>query len=282
MSGLRVVETVADLRSCIAAERSEGRSIALVPTMGGLHEGHLSLFRAARVKADLVIATLFVNPKQFDRPDDFSAYPRDLDNDRRLMASSGVDLLYAPALAEVYPDGFLTKVSVDGLTDCLCGIHRPGHMDGVATVVTKLLIQSMPDIALFGEKDYQQLIMIKRLALDLDLPIVIEGCPTIREADGLALSSRNFYLTAEERATASNLYSVLKEIAEAAAEGNAIDNLPEQGRKRLLDAGFSSVDYLEMRAEDDLSLLEVAERPARIFGAAYLGKARLIDNVPVG
>jgi len=281
MSVLPVSKTVADLRAHIASERKAGRSIALVPTMGGLHEGHLSLFQAARDKADTVIATLFVNPKQFDRSDDFSAYPRNLEKDSKLMAESGVDLLYAPTLSEIYPDGFLTKVSVASLTDCLCGAARPGHMDGVATIVTKLLIQSMPDIALFGEKDYQQLIMIKRLAKDLDLPILIEGCPTIREADGLALSSRNVYLTPEERKIAPMLHQVLNDIAGRAAKGLSIEAALEEARAHLLGAGFVSVDYLEMRSSDDLSLMQTADRSARVFGAAHLGKARLIDNVSV-
>lgn len=282
MSDLPVADTIADLRARLASEREAGHTIALVPTMGGLHEGHLSLFRAARDKADTVVATLFVNPKQFDLPDDYSAYPRDLGKDRKMMAESGVDLLYAPSLSEIYPDGFLTKVSVGQLTDCLCGAFRPGHMDGVATVVTKLLIQSMPDIAVFGEKDYQQLLMIKRLAKDLDLPIEIEGCPTVREKDGVALSSRNIHLTPEERQIAPQLYRVLKNVADIAARGEAIEAALVDGRTRLLDAGFSSVDYLEMRAADDLSLIQDADRPARLFGAAHLGKARLIDNVAVG
>ena len=281
MSVLPVSQTVADLRARIAVERNKGRTIGLVPTMGGLHEGHLSLFRAAREKADTVVATLFVNPKQFDKADGFSAYPRTLEKDSEMMAECGVDLLYAPAISEIYPDGFLTKVSVAVLTDCLCGIHRPGHMDGVATVVTKLLIQSMPDIALFGEKDYQQLLMIKRLSKDLDLPIAIEGRPTIREDDGLAMSSRNFYLSPAERQIAPVLHQVLSGIAERAASGQTIETALEEGKGRLLESGFSSVDYLEMRSADDLSLMRTADRPARIFGAAFLGKARLIDNVAV-
>lgn len=281
MTFLPVVQSVADLRARIAAEREKGHTIALVPTMGGLHDGHLSLFEAARDRADIVIATLFVNPKQFERADDYSAYPRDLEKDRKLMASKGVDLLYAPVLSEIYPEGFVTKVSVDGLTNCLCGVHRPGHMDGVATVVAKLLIQSMPDIALFGEKDYQQLLMIKRLAKDLDLPVLIEGFPTIRENDGLALSSRNVYLTPEERKIAPVLNEVLRQVAATATKRQPVEDVCESGVARLLEAGFSSVDYLEMRAADDLALLRIADRPARVFAAAYLGKARLIDNVEV-
>ena len=282
MTMLPVAESVADLRARIAAERDKGHTIALVPTMGGLHDGHLSLFDAARSRADTVIATLFVNPKQFEHAADFSAYPRDLEKDRKMMADKGVDLLYAPVLSEIYPDGFVTRVSVGVLTDCLCGVHRPGHMDGVATVVTKLLIQSMPDIALFGEKDYQQLLMIRRLAKDLDLPVEIEGLPTIREDDGLALSSRNVYLTPEERRVAPALNQVLRTVAALAADGYPVADACKDGMARLLDAGFSSVDYLEMRAADDLALLQIADRPARVFAAAYLGKARLIDNVVVG
>ncbi len=281
MTVLPVAETVVDLRARISADRNNGRTIALVPTMGGLHDGHLSLFDAARGRADTVIATLFVNPKQFERQDDFSAYPRDLEKDKAMMANSGVDLLYAPTVSEIYPDGFTTQVSVGGLTDCLCGVFRPGHMDGVATVVTKLLIQSMPDIALFGEKDYQQLLVIRRLARDLDLPVTIKGCLTVREKDGLAMSSRNVYLTPEERQIAPVLHRILDDIAALAAGENSVEAACRHGKAQLIEAGFSSVDYLEMRAADDLALLDTVDRPARVFGAAYLGKARLIDNVAV-
>lgn len=279
---LATVRSVADLRAALAPWRCRGLSIGLVPTMGGLHAGHLALVDRAHAACDRVVATLFVNPMQFDRPDDLAAYPRTEATDAASFAEHGVDLLFAPPADEMYPNGFATTVSVARLTDCLCGIARPGHFEGVATVVCKLLLQSMPTAAFFGEKDYQQLQVIRRMVADLDIPVTVEGVATVREADGLALSSRNFNLSAEQRAVAPLLNQVLRECAAALADGGTeAGAVLEAGRRRLLEGGFARVDYLDLRAADGLAALARADRPARIFGAAWLGPTRLIDNVAV-
>src|SRR3984893_1515204 len=205
---LDIVRTIADLRSHIARRRKSGARIGLVPTMGALHEGHLALVRAARAECDRGVATIFVNPKQFAPNEDLAAYPRREAADLDMLRVAGVSLVFMPAVAEIYPPGFATTVRVAGLTDCLCGAHRAGHFDGVATVVSKLLLQSLPDTAYFGEKDYQQLLVVRRLARDLDIPVQIAGVPTVREADGLALSSRNAYLSPGERRIAPGLAQV--------------------------------------------------------------------------
>ncbi|MBY0430076.1 MAG: pantoate--beta-alanine ligase, partial [Rhodospirillales bacterium] len=249
---LTVARTVTDLRAAVAAWRKQGLKIGLVPTMGALHEGHLTLVRRARQVADRVVVSLFVNPTQFGPNEDFQAYPRQEEADAHLLRSVGADLLYAPEIEDIYPAGFATTVSVAGLTDGLCGTVRPGHFAGVATVVAKLLLRALPDIALFGEKDYQQLQVIKRLTLDLDIPVAIEGVPTVREADGLALSSRNAYLSPEQRAAAPVLYKVISRIAAGLAAGHEAAPLLEGGRAEILEAGFASVDYLEARDADTL------------------------------
>ena len=279
---MKTVHLVADLRSAVREWRRVGESVALVPTMGGLHDGHLSLITQARETGDRVIATIFVNPTQFGPDEDLTSYPSDLEHDSKLLTGVGADLLFAPAAAEIYPTGFSTAVHVSGLTDCLCGAHRPGHFSGVATVVTKLLMQSLPDMAIFGEKDYQQLQVIRHFVRDLDIPVQIMGGTTVREPDGLAMSSRNAYLTAEERTTAPTLYQVLTDIAARAADGTTdCAQLCMDGRDRLISAGFGPIDYLEVRAADTLALVDTVDRPARIFAAAHLGRARLIDNVAV-
>jgi pantoate--beta-alanine ligase len=253
-----------------------------VPTMGALHDGHLALVRAARAECDRVVATIFVNPKQFAPNEDLDAYPRREEADLAMLRSAGVILVFMPDVGEVYPSGFATTVRVTGLTDCLCGAHRPGHFDGVSTVVTKLLIQSLPDIAYFGEKDYQQLLVVRRLARDLDIPIRIEGVPTVREADGLALSSRNAYLSPEERRIAPNLARVLRRIAAAlAAQPGTVASEIAQGRADLESVGLS-VEYLEIREADTLApVTATITGPARIFAAVHLGRTRLIDNFPI-
>jgi pantoate--beta-alanine ligase len=282
ISDLPVVRTVASLRERIAAWREADETIALVPTMGALHEGHLSLVRLARSQCGRTVVSLFVNPTQFGPHEDLSAYPRDEAGDAAKLAAAGADLLFAPALGEMYPPGFSTQVTVSGLTDHLCGPHRPGHFDGVATVVTKLLLQSLPDAAVFGEKDWQQLQVIRRLARDLDIPVEILGAPTVREPDGLAKSSRNAYLSSEERRIAAGLNRVLTELAHAVAAGEPARAAEEKALRTLLEGGFSSVDYVTVADAETLQPVErIGARPARAFAAARLGRTRLIDNVPV-
>lgn len=278
---LAVVREVAALRSAVTPWRAHGETIGLVPTMGALHAGHMALVERARAECDRVVATLFVNPKQFNQAQDLASYPRDEARDAALFESGGVDLLFAPPVSEIYPEGFSTTVTVSGLTDCLCGIARPGHMAGVATVVTKLLLQSLPDIAYFGEKDYQQLLVIRRLARDLDIPVEIAAVPTVREADGLALSSRNAQLAPQQRALAPLVYRTLCEAGSRILEGVSVIPSLERARKDLLGAGFDKLDYLELRDGETLAELFEAKPGARLFAAAWLGAVRLIDNVPL-
>jgi pantoate--beta-alanine ligase len=279
---MRTARTSAELRQSVGAWRKAGETVALVPTMGALHDGHLSLVRLARARCERVVATVFVNPTQFAPGEDLAAYPRDEAGDSGLLSDAGVDVLFAPDVSEIYPDGFATTVHVGGLTDCLCGPHRPGHFDGVATVVAKLLAMGQPDVAVFGEKDYQQLLVIRRMAADLGLPVEIVGGATVREADGLALSSRNAYLSEAERRTAAKLNATLTGIAAALADGTSeAAPLCAQGIETLLAAGFAKVDYLELRHAETLASLVRADAPARLFAAAHLGRARLIDNIAV-
>jgi pantoate--beta-alanine ligase len=279
---LDIARTIADLRSHIAGWRDVGERVGLVPTMGALHDGHLALARAAQAECDRVVATIFVNPKQFAPNEDLASYPRREAADLAMLRSAGVALVFMPAIAEIYRPGFATTVRVAGLTDCLCGAHRAGHFDGVATVVTKLLLQSLPDTAYFGEKDYQQLLVVRRLACDLDIPARIAGVPTVREADGLALSSRNAYLSPEERRIAPTLARVLRRIAAAlSAEPEAVAFETARGRVDLDGAGFA-VEYLEIREAETLAPVPTTvSKPARVFAAVHLGRTRLIDNLPI-
>jgi pantoate--beta-alanine ligase len=279
---LPVARTVADLRAAVAGWRRAGESVGLVPTMGALHDGHLSLVGIARAKADRVVASIFVNPTQFGPREDLDKYPRDERADAEKLAAADVDLLFAPTVVEMYPPGFSTTVSVSGISEGLCGNHRPGHFDGVATVVSKLLLQCLPDVAVFGEKDYQQLQVIKRFVRDLNLPTRIIGGPTVREADGLALSSRNAYLGAERRAVAAHLPQILNGTAATIASGQVpVELALKQGIAALTSAGFDRVEYLELRDPDTLEPLSTLDRPARLLVAAHLGSTRLIDNVAV-
>jgi pantoate--beta-alanine ligase len=253
--------------------------------MGALHAGHMALVRRARADCARVVATLFVNPKQFDRKDDLAVYPRDEAADTAMLEAAAVDLLYAPPASVIYPEGFATSVSVEGLGDCLCGAARPGHMTGVSTVVAKLLLQALPDAAYFGEKDYQQLLIVRRMAYDLDMPLDIRAVETVREADGLALSSRNFNLSPARRAVAPALHRVLAALAGRLAPegrpGPAAGPELARARRELTAAGFDRIDYLELRHGEDLRPLERAEAGARVFAAAWLGATRLIDNLRV-
>lgn len=276
-----IVRSLAELRSIVAGWREEKSSIAVVPTMGALHEGHLSLVRAALAKADRVIVTLFVNPKQFNSAADLAAYPRTEHDDAARLGSLGAHLLYAPPATQIYPPGFATTVSVAGVSEGLCGAHRAGHFDGVATVVAKLFLQTGADIAFFGEKDFQQLHVVRRMARDLDVPIAIVGCPTVREPDGLALSSRNVRLSAGERAIAPRLAEILAATATQLGAGKLAGPILQDAAATILAAGFRDVEYLELRADADLAPLVCADRPARLLAAAWLGQTRLIDNVVV-
>lgn len=282
-SKLEIVRSVADLRAVINIWRREKRRVALAPTMGALHEGHLSLVRLARTHADRVIASLFVNPKQFAAHEDMDRYPRDEAGDAAMLAGAGCDLLFAPGPDEIYPPGFATAVTVSGVSAPLEGAIRPHFFGGVATVVTKLLLQSLPDVAVFGEKDYQQLLVIKRLARDLDIPVEIIGGQTVREADGLAMSSRNAYLSGDERAVAGKMNLILKEAVAALEAGRPIETVENEVAQRLSSAGFTGIDYVAVREADDLAPLPNAkvDRPARLLAAAWIGKTRLIDNFAV-
>ena len=280
---LPIVRTVAALRAHITPWREKGETVALVPTLGALHEGHLSLVRMARQQADRVVASVFVNPRQFGPNEDFDAYPRGETADAALLAKAACDVMYAPDLQEMYPPGFSTSVSVAGISEILCGAARPGHFDGVATVVTKLFTQVQPDVAIFGEKDYQQLQLIRRLARDLDLRLEVLGAPTARAPDGLALSSRNAYLTRPERDIAPRLHKILIETALALAAGETVSVVEGRALAALPKAGFERIDYLEVRGAEDLARMGPGpvDGPARVLAAVWLGKTRLIDNVAV-
>ncbi|MBX6322474.1 MAG: pantoate--beta-alanine ligase [Rhodospirillaceae bacterium] len=282
MSTLAVVRSVAELRALVGGWRRAGLSVGLVPTMGALHEGHLVLVRRAMAENARTMATLFVNPRQFGPGEDFATYPRDEAADVAALERVGAHALYAPPVGEMYPPGFATTVSVSGVSERLCGPFRPGHFAGVATVVTKLLLQAAPDAAYFGEKDYQQLLVVQRLARDLDLPVRIVGVPTVREPDGLALSSRNRYLTPQERARAAALPRVLRGLVEALAAGcTSIAAGVADARAALLAAGFDRLDYLEVADAETLEPAVTLARPARAFAAAWIGRTRLIDNMPI-
>ena len=278
---MRTLSTIESLRGQISDWRAAGARIGFVPTMGALHAGHEALLDAARRECDRVAASIFVNPIQFNSAQDLANYPSDLDDDLAKLRSAGCDLLYLPEKATIYPPGFATSVAVPGLADCLCGLHRPGHMTGVATVVAKLFLQLLPDVAYFGEKDYQQLVIVRRMTRDLDIPVQVAAVETVREADGLALSSRNRNLSEAERAAAPRLHGTLRDLAPLLADGRPAAPLLDKARQSLLGAGFDAVDYLDLRAEETLAKLEKAEGPCRLFVAATLGTTRLIDNLRV-
>ncbi len=273
------------LRNEVEALRQGGRTIALVPTMGALHDGHLTLVRRAREAADHVVASIFVNPRQFGAGEDLDAYPRQLARDSELLEAEGVALLWAPVPEAMYPAGYATNISVAGVSEGLCGGNRPGHFDGVATVVCKLFNQVMPDIAFFGEKDWQQLAVIRRMARDLDLTLPhvgnIRGVPIVREADGLAMSSRNAYLSAEQRSQAAAIPQAMREAVAAIGNGQAVEDALSSISAKLLDAGFDSIDYAEVRDADSLVPLDGDNGNARLFVAARIGGTRLIDNMAV-
>jgi pantoate--beta-alanine ligase len=278
----QVVKSTAELRAITSAWRRDGQRAALVPTMGYLHEGHLSLMREGRRRADRVAVSIFVNPLQFGPNEDLARYPRDLDGDLAKCGSAAVDMVFVPEPAEIYPPGFQTSVDVAQLSQGLCGASRPGHFRGVATVVTKLLALFLPEIAIFGRKDYQQLKIIERLARDLALPTEIVGAPIVREADGLALSSRNAYLSPDERRRALALQAGLQAARALFADGKREAEALRGAVLERLTKAEACPDYVELRDPENLKSLEVATADSMLFVAAYLGKTRLIDNVVLG
>ncbi|MCS6625027.1 pantoate--beta-alanine ligase [Roseibacterium beibuensis] len=280
---LPIVRTIADLRQMVSGWKRQGFTVGFVPTMGALHEGHLALVREAGERADRVVASVFVNPAQFAAHEDLGSYPRQEARDAELLAGAGCALMYAPAVGEMYPADATTSISVGAPAEGLEGDFRPQMFGGVALVVAKLLNQVQPDVAVFGEKDYQQLIVVNRLVRDLDISVGIVGLPTIRDGHGLALSSRNAYLSEAELAVARRLNGVLAEVGAKAAAGGPLPAVEAEAREALLHAGFSHVDYVAVRRAGDLGAFEsgTVDGPARVLAAAWLGKTRLIDNMAV-
>ncbi|MGL5472269.1 MAG: pantoate--beta-alanine ligase [Shewanella sp.] len=269
-----------DIRTQVRAWRAKGETVAFVPTMGNLHQGHITLVKEAAKKCDHVVASIFVNPMQFGQNEDLDAYPRTLEADSQALTAAGAELLFTPTPAIIYPKGLAqqTYVEVPGISDVLCGASRPGHFRGVATIVCKLFNIVQPDVAFFGNKDYQQLLVIRTMVEDLSLPIEIIGIDTIREASGLAMSSRNGYLTVEEKAAAPALKKAIDAMAQGIKQGISIEQVTEEAKASLTAAGFTP-DYLEVRHADTLAKAETQDKALVILAAAYLGKARLIDNL---
>jgi len=278
---MQILRTVAELRTRVRGWKQDGRQVGVVPTMGALHEGHMSLVRAARRGCDRVIVTIFVNPMQFNSPDDLSKYPRTEDADAALLFREGVDILFAPGPDEVYPQGFDSRVLVGGVTAPLEGEMRPGHFEGVATVVAKLFGMTQADRAYFGQKDWQQLQVVRRMVTDLNIPVEVVGCETIREADGLAMSSRNARLDPLSRAQAPALHRIMVKTAAQIRGGGDIAASLAQARDDLRQAGFSEVEYLDLRTAAMLEPTTGIEQPVRLLAAAWIGGVRLIDNIPV-
>jgi pantoate--beta-alanine ligase len=281
-SKVAIATNLARLRAALDPWRKAGSTIALVPTMGALHDGHHALVRQAAASADKVVVSIFVNPAQFAPHEDFGRYPRALETDKKKLEGTGaVQLIYAPDAREMYPEGFATKVSLDGPASGLETAFRPHFFTGVATVVTKLFTQCRPDIAVFGEKDYQQLLVVRRLSRDLNLGVDVIGLPTVREPDGLALSSRNAYLSTDQRKIAAHLNRVLLSVGERARTGIPLAQAEAEGAAALINAGFDRVDYVAIRDAETLAQIRSIERPARVLAAARIGAIRLIDNRPI-
>ncbi|WP_447758078.1 pantoate--beta-alanine ligase [Sphingopyxis fribergensis] len=279
---MQIIRDIAMLHRAVTALKQGRKSVALVPTMGALHDGHLSLVRMAKRVADQVVVSIFVNPTQFGPHEDFAAYPRDEARDAALLAQEGTSVLWAPDVATMYPGGHSTHIEVAELGADYCGAARPGHFDGVATVVAKLFNQVRPDVAIFGEKDWQQLAIIRRMARDLDFGIDILGAPIARDTDGLALSSRNAYLSKEQRAAATAFPDALRAAAKAIAGGADVDETLAKAEAAIVTGGFDSVDYVALADADSLERLRAFRKPARLLAAARIGKTRLIDNLSVG
>ncbi|KQZ65619.1 pantoate--beta-alanine ligase [Sphingopyxis sp. Root1497] len=279
---MQIIRDIATLHRAVDALKRDGKSVALVPTMGALHDGHLSLVRMGKRVADHVVVSIFVNPTQFGPNEDFAAYPRDEARDAALLADAGVALLWAPDVAVMYPGGHSTHIEVAELGGDYCGAARPGHFDGVATIVAKLFNQVRADVAIFGEKDWQQLAIIRRMARDLDFKLDILGAPIARDRDGLALSSRNAYLSEDQRAAATAFPDALKAAAAGIAGGADVGAALAAAEAAIVAGGFDSVDYVALADADSLERLPVFRTPARLLAAARIGKTRLIDNYPVG
>jgi len=279
---VQIIRDIAMLHRAVTALKQGGKSVALVPTMGSLHDGHLSLVRMAKRVADHAVVSIFVNPTQFGPNEDFDAYPRDEARDAAMLAQEGTGLLWAPDVSIMYPAGHSTHIEVAELGADYCGAARPGHFDGVATVVAKLFNQVRPDVAIFGEKDWQQLAIIRRMARDLDFGIDILGAPIARDSDGLALSSRNAYLSMEQRAAATAFPEALSAAAKAIAGGADVGETLAKAAAAIVNGGFDSVDYVALADADSLIRLTDFRSPARLLAAARIGKTRLIDNYPVG
>lgn len=277
---MQTIRQIAELRSAVAALRADG-PVALVPTMGALHAGHMALVAEARLRAKHVVVSIFVNPKQFGPNEDLAAYPRRLSSDSAMLTEGGAAILWLPDIETMYPEGFATSIAVSGVSEPMDGAARPGHFDGVATVVAKLFNQVRPDVAVFGEKDYQQLAVIRRMAADLDMGIDIVGVSTQRDADGVALSSRNAYLTEEDRVHARALPRALGEAAIAIEQGQEPAQAIEVAKAAILKAGFESIDYVDLRDAETLALDPAADRPARLLVAARIAGTRLIDNLAI-
>jgi pantoate--beta-alanine ligase len=282
-TALPVARTVRELRTHVARWRNQNLTVGFAPTMGALHDGHLELIRALKDRCDRTIASIFVNPRQFAAHEDLDRYPRDEAGDSDKLASVGCDLLYAPPREVMYPDGHSTSVAVVGVSEPLEGEARPHFFNGVATVVTKLLLQCLPDVAAFGEKDYQQLLVIKRMVRDLDMPVEILAVPTLRERDGLALSSRNAYLSPQERIVAARLNVILREAVEQLESGANIMTTLVKVERQIFKAGFRQIDYVAIRGGEDFLPIAspIVRRPARLLTAVWAGETRLIDNMPV-
>ncbi|MBA2127133.1 pantoate--beta-alanine ligase [Hyphomicrobium methylovorum] len=278
---IETVRTVQDLRRIVEGWQASGKTVALVPTMGALHTGHLSLVELAKTKADKAVVSVFVNPTQFAPHEDLERYPRDEAGDMKKLATVATDLVWSPSVEEMYPGGFSTGVKAGSAASDLEGAFRPQHFDGVATVCCKLFNQVRPSIAIFGEKDYQQLAVLRQMVKDLNIPVTLVAAPTKREASGLALSSRNAYLSDAERAAAPALFAAISDVAERVAGGTAITVATVSAVETLRAAGFTKVDYVEIRDAETLAPAAGANRPLRVLAAAWLGKTRLIDNVAV-
>ncbi|MQQ08539.1 pantoate--beta-alanine ligase [Epibacterium sp. SM1979] len=276
-----IVRALADLRAQYQTWVRAGETVGVVPTMGALHQGHLSLVQAAKAACDRVIVTIFVNPKQFNSPEDLAKYPRTEDQDAAKLAPFDVDVVFVPNADEIYPEGYATTVSVTGVSDTLEGAFRPGHFDGVATVVAKLFLMTGAHKAFFGEKDYQQLMLVRQMARDLNIPIEVVGCPTVREASGLAMSSRNLRLGDAAKAKACVLYQLMTAATAQLAEGMNWEEVQKSALTELAQAGFGEVEYFELRCADTLQPVSDLTKPARLLAAAWLDGVRLIDNIAV-